>query len=268
MSELAVLDHGFVKLVESMGGDASIAAAARQSYQGGTKKVRSDEGLIRYLFRNNHSTPFEAVQIHLQFRIPMFVARQIVRHRLFSYNEESGRYSELRNDFYVPEVNQICYQSTTNKQGRSGPLPVVEAEAIRIAMRKHMNESFALYRELLDRGVARETARIHLPLATYTTIGMNGNLRSWLHFLLLRTDPHAQWETRQFAIAAAELIRPIAPQAFAAWDHYQRDSVTIPGKLWRRIKEMFEREDAREMLAMFEMSDTERDETHRRLGID
>ena len=214
---IPVLDHGHVTLVDVMGSDERIEQVARLSYQKGTRKVSETRGLLRYLLRNKHTSPFEQAVITLDMKMPIFVARQLVRHRTQSLNELSGRYSELPEEFYVPLLEQICYQSTDNKQGRSRPLPEEEAWQLQQQMHVEAGYAFTSYLQFLEAGVSRETARMNLPLSTYTQWCTTMNLHNLLHMLSLRLDPHAQWECRQYAEAIWRIVKdwcPITAEAF------------------------------------------------------
>lgn len=214
-----VLDHGFVRVVDYMGGDESIAQAARVSYGKGTKRVNGDRGLIRYLFRNQHSTPFEMCDLKVHVKLPIFVARQWIRHRTASVNEISARYSFLDSEFYIPE--EVHTQSTDNKQGRGFRVENSEQDFIG-QMRKHSDSSYALYDMLIEEDVARETARINLPQNIYTQWYWKVNLRNLLHFLSLRADPHAQWEIRQYAqIILEDIVARWVPVTYEAFLDYQ-----------------------------------------------
>ena len=220
---IKVLDHGFVRLVDVMGDDVAVCQAARVSYGGGTKTVREDRGLIRYLMRLRHSSPLEQCEIKLHWKLPIFVARQVVRHRTVSLNEYSGRYSEMPDQMYEPEEWRA--QSTTNKQGSEGGIrnPEVRSERQRIFQRTARRE----YVDRLEAGVAREMARIDLPLSQYTEWYWKVDLHNLLHFLGLRLDPHAQWETRQYAEAIAEIVKVWVPECWSAFVDYKRDAYTL-----------------------------------------
>ena len=224
---IPVLDHGHVTLVDVMGGDERIEQVARLSYQKGTRKVSETRGLLRYLLRNKHTSPFEQAVITLDMKMPIFVARQLVRHRTQSLNELSGRYSELPEEFYVPLPEQICYQSTDNKQGRSGPLPEEEAWQLRQQLHEEAEETFASYRQFLEAGVSRETARINLPLSTYTQWCTTMNLHNLLHMLALRLDPHAQWECRQYAEAIWKIVKDWCPITAEAFEDFVLEAETF-----------------------------------------
>jgi thymidylate synthase (FAD) len=223
---LTLLDHGFIYVQEVMGSDASIAASARMSYGRGTKKVNDDQGLINYLVRNHHTSPLEMGEIKFHMRLPIFVMRQLVRHRTANLNEYSGRYSEMVRLFYIPVHEQICGQNQVNKQGSSDPLDYDVAEAVRAAMVAVCNQSFDAYEALLLAKVSRETARIVLPLNTYTEVVWKLDVSNLLKFLRLRDDDHAQYEIRVYARIIAEAVEHFFPMVYAAYMN-QRESVTL-----------------------------------------
>jgi thymidylate synthase (FAD) len=216
---IAVLDHGYVYVVDRMGDDLSIERSARVSYQKATRHIRTTRGLLRYLMRHRHTTPYESCVITLGMRIPIFVARQLVRHRMQSINEESARYSVVRDEFYIPD--SINLQSNNNKQGRGDALPEEEADEVREMMRRAVTESYDLYEGLIKKGVARELSRIILPLTTYTEWHTTMNVHNLLHLLALRMDPHAQLETRLFANAIAEIVKEWLPLTWEAFEDYR-----------------------------------------------
>lgn len=218
--------HGHVFLVDVMGDDLRIDQVARISYEG-ARKVSDVRGLLRYLFRHRHTSPFEQVQITLDIKLPIFVARQLVRHRMQSLNELSGRYSELPEEFYTPPVEQVCYQATENKQGRSAPFPPEEAEQLRTQMAGEAEDAFATYHQFLEAGMAKETARLGLPLTTYTHWVTTWDLHNLLHMLGLRLDPHAQWEIRQYAEAIWTVVKAWCPLAAEAFVDYQLEAATF-----------------------------------------
>ena len=225
--EIKVLDKGFVRLVDYMGGDQRIVQSARVSYGEGTKTFRQDRGLIHYLIRNWHTSPFEQVQLTFHTKMPIFVARQWVRHRTARLNEISGRYSVMKDEFYVPEPQHVCYQSESNKQGRSEPLPEPEAREVVAAMEREQREMYANYEALLEKNVARELARANLPNSLYTEWYWQIDLHNLFHFLRLRMDPHAQYEIRVFAEAMAECAKAVAPLAYEAFEEHILGSVTF-----------------------------------------
>ncbi len=219
--EVKVLDHGFVRLVDYLGGDDRIVQAARVCYGQGTRTRREDAQLIDYLMRHQHTTPFEHVVLEIHCKMPIFVARQWVRHRTARINELSGRYSVMEDEFYVPPEEQIRLQSRTNKQGRDREEVAAELrqKVLNIILRDQGN-AYASYEELLNDGVARELARINLPLALYTQWYWQMDLHNLFHFLLLRMDPHAQWEIQEYARAIARMAQAVAPMAFAAFERH------------------------------------------------
>jgi thymidylate synthase (FAD) len=215
--EHKILDHGFIKLIDHMGSDENIANAARVSYGKGTKKVSDDINLIRYLMKHRHTTPFEMSELQFHMRLPIFVARQIVRHRTASINEISGRYSEMTEDFYNPV--KFREQSKNNRQGSS-------EETIDHKIQCY-DKTYTEYVEMLNKGVARELSRIILPLSTYTEWIWKIDLHNLLHFLKLRLDIHAQWETRQYAKKIAEIVKELFPITWEAFVDYQLEAVTF-----------------------------------------
>ena len=218
--EYPVLDKGFVRLVDYLGGDARIVQSARVSYGEGTKTFREDKGLIEYLLRNQHTSPFEQVSLTFHCKMPIFVARQWVRHRTAKLNEISGRYSVMRDDFYVPDPADISYQSQDNKQGRGEEVPdVLKNEALAL-LTEGQKRSYAEYQSLVDKGLARELARINLPLSLYTEWYWSIDLHNLFHFLELRLDPHAQLEIRRYAEVMLELTRAVAPVAVEAFENH------------------------------------------------
>jgi thymidylate synthase (FAD) len=215
-----VLDHGFVSLVDYMGSDGDVERAARVSYGFGTRQVSKTRGLVRYLRRHRHTTPSEMVEFKFHCAMPMFVARQWIRHRTASVNELSARYSLMPLLFYRPDRDQFALQSRSNKQGREGGAPdEVYREAVERWGRLR-SEAGDAYRWLLEEDVAREIARIDLPVSTYTQWYWKIDLHNLLHFLSLRVDPRAQWEIQQFARVIAAMVRRVAPLSYEAWVDY------------------------------------------------
>lgn len=219
--EFPCLDKGFVRLIDVMGDDSSIVQAARVSYGAGTKKVNEDVGLIRYLMRHLHTTPFEMVEFKFHVKLPIFVARQWIRHRTANVNEYSGRYSEMKDEFYVPAIDQVRAQSVTNKQGRAEEAfdPAV-AQRIRGGMSDTQARLYAEYQNLLEDNLAREIARINLPVSTYTEWYWKVDLHNLFHFLKLRIDPHAQYEIRVYGEAMAQIVKAAVPVAYEAFEDY------------------------------------------------
>jgi thymidylate synthase (FAD) len=225
MEKIDVLDHGFVRLVDHMGSDLSIARAARVSYDAAWRAGEdqgSDAKLIRYLWNNHHTTPFEAVSFTFEIKAPIFVFRQWHRHRTWSYNELSARYRELPEEYYLPAPELIGKQSTSTKQAREiGELSEADQDRVRHqidAVDHHCRDAFELYRRLLSEGWPRELARSVLPVNTYSHMFASVDLLNLLKFLTLRCDAHAQYEIRVYADAIRGLIRPVVPVALAAWE--------------------------------------------------
>ncbi len=226
------LDKGFVRLVDSMGGDDAIVQAARVSYGKGTSKVSQDRGLIRYLMRHRHTTPFEMVEFKFHCKMPIFVARQWVRHRTANINEYSLRYSEARDEFYYPDPAQIQYQSALNKQGRAGKVPKKLTDKVLQYFKEISEKSFDMYQELNEAGLARELIRAILPVNLYTEWYWKNDLHNLLHFIGLRSDSHAQYEIRVFSDAMAESVKKAAPHAWEAYQDY-----VVKGMRFSRIEQ-------------------------------
>jgi len=221
---IKVLDKGFVRLVDVMGDDASIVQAARVSYGKGTKSVNEDEGLIRYLLRHQHTTPFEMVEFKFHCRMPIFVARQWIRHRTANVNELSGRYSEMPDWFYEPSVELCTTQSAQNRQGGTGEL-IAGAAEVQKSFVDTQTQTYEEYEHYLSLNMRRELARVNLPVSLYTEWYWKIDLHNLLHFLRLRLDPHAQYEIRVFAEAMAEVVKEQVPLAWKAFDDYALQSV-------------------------------------------
>jgi len=211
--EFPVLDKGFIRLVDYLGGDERVVQAARVSYGAGTKSYREDAGLIDYLLRNTHTSPFEQVVLSFHIKLPIFVARQWVRHRTARLNEVSGRYSVMKDEFYVPAAEDLALQSTDNKQGRSAePLEPGQAEKIRASFAQDQKAAYDSYSALVNEGLARELARINLPLSLYTEWYWQIDMHNLFHFLKLRMDAHAQKEIRLYAEVLFEIAQKVAPR--------------------------------------------------------
>ena len=214
------LDKGFVRLVDCMGGDDAIVQAARVSYGKGTSKVSQDRGLIRYLMRHRHTTPFEMVEFKFHCKMPIFVARQWVRHRTANINEYSLRYSEARDEFYYPDPKHIEFQSALNMQGRMGEVSDDLKQKVQDYFKEISERSFEIYSELNNAGLARELARAILPVNLYTEWYWKNDLHNLLHFIGLRSDDHAQYEIRVFSDAMAKSVKAAAPFAWEAYQDY------------------------------------------------
>ncbi|MCH4094721.1 MAG: FAD-dependent thymidylate synthase [Acetobacter peroxydans] len=239
---LEVLDHGFLRVIDYMGDDGAIVQAARVSYGRGTRKVTEDAALIRYLMRHRHSSPFEMCEIKFHVKLPIFVARQWIRHRMASVNEYSARYSILDNEFYLPAPEHMAAQSEVNRQGRGETLaPQAAAEVLDI-LRGDALRTFGDYERLLDEkegyGLARELARINLTLNTYTQWYWKIDLHNFMHFLALRIDPHAQYEIRVYAEEMLKVLHAWVPQAAAAFEEYRRGAVTFSATMMSVLRRM------------------------------
>jgi thymidylate synthase (FAD) len=236
---LPVLDHGFVRVIDYMGDDAAVVQAARVSYGRGTRKVSEDQGLINYLMRHRHTTPFEMCEIKYHVKLPIFVARQWIRHRTANVNEYSARYSILDNEFYVPAPEHLATQATANRQGRGQVLEGAAARRVLDLLRNDAERAYAGYAELLNEdgsgipidptrsGLARELARINLSLGFYTQWYWKTDLHNLMHFLSLRADPHAQHEIRAYAEAMLGTLERWVPMTHAAFLEYQMNAALI-----------------------------------------
>src|SRR5262252_4056651 len=236
---LPVLDHGFVRVVDYMGDDAAIVQAARVSYGRGTRRVSEDQGLINYLMRHRHTTPFEMCEIKYHVKLPIFVARQWIRHRTANVNEYSARYSILDKEFYIPAPEHLAVQATTNRQGRGASIEGEAAQRVLDLLRRDAEHAYAGYAELLNEdasgapldparpGLARELARINLTLGYYTQWYWKTDLHNLMQFLSLRADPHAQCEIRAYAEVMLETLARWVPMAHAAFLEYRMNATTI-----------------------------------------
>jgi thymidylate synthase (FAD) len=219
-----ILDHGYVELIEILGSDQAIINAARTSYDKGTRKVSTTRQLIRYLMRHRHMGPFEFGAAVFRIRCPLFVARQWFRHRTGSYNEASLRYSEARDEYYLPQLEWITTQDGRNRQARTTH-EIEEAGAIRNQMDKEAKAVLDSYNSYIEKGVAREIARINLPLSYYTTFCFKSDIRNLMNFFSLRTDSHAQFEIRLYADIMVKMIAQYFPLTVEAWEDYHRNSI-------------------------------------------
>ena len=236
--EFKVLDRGFVRLVDYMGSDAAIVQAARVSYGEGTKRVQDDRNLIRYLMRHRHTSPFEMVEFKFHVKLPIFVARQWIRHRSASVNEYSGRYSVMKEEFYLPAEADIRYQSTVNKQGRSEEEvpPALRRKFLDYLIRSQ-KEAYEAYHEFIEADLARELARINLPLSLYTEWYWKIDLHNLFHFLRLRMDAHAQKEIREYANVMADMVKAVCPLAYEAFLDYTVNAITFSAPELRILRE-------------------------------
>ncbi|MEL6648314.1 MAG: FAD-dependent thymidylate synthase [Pseudomonadota bacterium] len=242
-----VLDHGFVRVVDYMGDDSAICQAARVSYGKGTKSVQNDEGLIRYLMRHWHSTPFEMCEIKLHVKLPVFVARQWIRHRTANVNEYSARYSILDREFYIPAPEHIAAQSVVNNQGRGEALTGDEAARVLEILKADSARSYDHYEEMINQdgqqGLARELARMNLPANIYTQWYWKVDLHNLLHFLRLRADAHAQYEIRVYAEAMCEIVADWVPFAYAAFADYRLGGASMSATALECVRRMLKGED-------------------------
>jgi thymidylate synthase (FAD) len=242
-----VLDHGFIRVVDYMGDDAAICQAARVSYGRGTKSVQNDEGLIRYLMRHWHSTPFEMCEIKLHVKLPVFVARQWIRHRTANVNEYSARYSILDREFYIPAPEHLAAQSVINNQGRGEALTGEEAARVLAYLKDDAARCYDHYAEMISddgqQGLARELARMNLPANIYTQWYWKVDLHNLFHFLRLRADSHAQYEIRVYAEEICKLVADWVPAAYGAFEDYRMGGATLSGKAIDCVRRMLKGEE-------------------------
>ena len=249
-----VLDHGFVRVVDYMGDDAAVVQAARVSYGRGTRKVSEDAGLIRYLMRHRHSTPFEMCEIKYHVKLPIFVARQWIRHRTANVNEISARYSILDREFYLPAVENLAAQSSVNRQGRGDLLEGDDAARVLDLLRTDAMRTYDNYALMLNenedgtpadpgrQGLARELARMNLTLNTYTQWYWKTDLHNLLGFLSLRADAHAQYEIRVYAEAMLESVKAWVPATYAAFCDFRLGAVTFSAPMLALVRRMIDGE--------------------------
>jgi thymidylate synthase (FAD) len=247
---LPVLDHGFVRVIDYMGTDSSIVQAARVSYGKGTKKVNEDAGLINYLMRHRHTTPFEMCEIKFHIKLPIFIARQWIRHRTANVNEYSGRYSIMDKEFYIPAPDQLAAQSKANRQGRGDLLQGAEAQRVLDLLKDDAQQCYAHYEEMLNEdidgnvlkegktGLARELARMNLTLNFYTQWYWKIDLHNLLHFLSLRADAHAQYEIRAYADVMLDILKSWVPITYQAFMDYRMGGAALSSKGLAVIKRM------------------------------
>jgi thymidylate synthase (FAD) len=245
-----VLDHGFVRVVDYMGDDGAVVQAARVSYGRGTRKVTEDRGLIHYLLRHWHTTPFEMAEIKLHVKMPIFVARQWIRHRMANVNEYSARYSILDREFYVPAPEQLAAQSTQNRQGRGNVVGADEARHVLKILTEDAERNYDHYLEMLNydengeqldadrQGLARELARMNLSLNFYTQWYWKTDLHNLMNFLRLRADPHAQYEIRAYADVILDIMKQWVPKTFEAFREHRLEAVTFSGEALKALRRM------------------------------
>ncbi|MDZ7799498.1 MAG: FAD-dependent thymidylate synthase [Trueperaceae bacterium] len=268
-TRLNVLDHGFVRLVDYLGGDARIVQSARVSYGEGTRTVREDAALIDYLLRHQHTSPFEQVVLTFHLKMPIFVARQWMRHRTARANEVSGRYSVLPEEFYLPDPEQVRSQSRHDKQGRADDALPHDVQARTLArLREGAEHAYADYEAMLHDGVARELARVRLPLSLYTEMYWQIDLHNLMHFLRLRMDDHAQHEIRAYGEALARCARAVAPVAMTAFDEHVLHARRLSGSELALLREALDASRLREALDASGLRKSRRRELLGKLGLD
>ncbi len=250
---IKVLDHGFIRVIDYMGDDAAIVQAARVSYGKGTKMLSQDKGLINYLMRHHHTTPFEMCEIKFHIKLPIFVARQWIRHRTANVNEYSARYSILDKEFYLPNLENIALQSSVNKQGRSQVLNPHEAQRVLDILRDDALRCYNTYMDLLNLnqetgeindpnkdGIARELARMNLTLNYYTQWYWKIDLSNLLHFLRLRADAHAQYEIREYSNLMLDIVVKWVPYTYEAFINYKKEAVVLSKMAVTALKDMIQ----------------------------
>jgi thymidylate synthase (FAD) len=234
-----VLDKGFVRLVDYLGNDGRIVQAARVSYGKGTKTYREDKGLINYLLRNDHTSPFEQVVFTFHVKLPIFVARQWIRHRTARLNEISGRYSVMKSEFYLPSTTDIAFQSGNNKQGRAAAaVPAKLQKKVLSILEKYQQELYGAYEDLLENNIARELARINLPLSLYTEWYWQIDLHNLFRFIKLRLDAHAQMEIRAYAEVLYAVGKKVCPVAFEAFGEHVLNGVRFSKSEMAAVKKL------------------------------
>ena len=242
-----VLDHGTIRVIDYMGDDNAIVQAARVSYGAGTKHVSNDAGLIKYLMRHWHSTPFEMCEVKFHVKLPVFVARQWIRHRTANVNEYSARYSILDREFYIPKQEHLAAQSAVNNQGRGEVLQGDEAQRVLDLLRDDAARSYDHYEDMLSQdgqqGLARELARMNLPANVYTQWYWKIDLHNLFHFLRLRADSHAQYEIRAYADIMCEITADWVPLAYAAFEDYRMGGANLSAKGVEAVRRMLAGED-------------------------
>lgn len=263
-----VLDHGFVRLVDYLGGDARIVQSARVSYGEGTKTVREDRALIDYLLRNRHTSPFEQVILTFHVKMPIFVARQWIRHRTARVNEISGRYSVMRDEFYLPRPDEVRFQDDLNRQGSSdAEVPAALRERVIAALHEAQRRTYGEYEQLLEDGIARELARIGLPLSLYTEMYWQIDLNNLFHFLRLRLDWHAQYEIRAYGDAIGRCVQAVAPLAFEAFEEHLLHGASLSRSELAAVREALDLAKLEAGLAARGLRRTRRAELWRKLGL-
>ena len=247
IDEIEVHDLGFVKLLDIMGSDEEVENAARISYGKGTRKVSQTRNLIRYLIRHKHTSPLEMCEVKFHIKLPIFIMRQLVRHRMANLNEYSGRYSIMSDEFYLPEADYLQKQSTTNNQGREEVIP--NKGLLQFEFNRIYDGAQIAYENLLNHELTKELARAVLPVANYTECIWKIDLHNFFHFVKLRADKHAQREIQDYANAMYELVKPKFPLCCEAFEDYSRDAVTFSKQEMDVIRELLEYTDTKAALA-------------------
>jgi thymidylate synthase (FAD) len=266
--EFQVLDHGFVRLVDYMGGDQRIVQSARVSYGEGTKTLREDKTLIDYLLRNKHTSPFEQVILTFHVKMPIFVARQWIRHRTARLNEISGRYSVMRDEFYTPQPEEVRFQSKRNKQGGSTQdVPDDLRNKVITLLQQEQKQLYGDYENMLEDGIARELARINLPLSLYTEMYWQIDLNNLFHFLRLRMDWHAQYEIRVYGDTMAQITKAVAPLAYEAFEEHLLHGRNFSRTELDFIRSSIDLNKLAEAVAKSDMRETRQQEFLDKLGV-
>ncbi|MBL3284305.1 Thymidylate synthase ThyX [Rickettsiales endosymbiont of Paramecium tredecaurelia] len=258
---IPILDKGFIRLVDYMGDDAAVVQAARVSYGVGTKQSSQDKALINYLMRHRHTSPFEMCEIKLHIKLPIFIARQWIRHRTASVNEYSARYSILSNEFYLPSLEQVKPQAKNNKQcSADAPLPTQEAMEVLEILKQDALRNYEHYIHMMNQdeegncinanrfGISRELARMNLTLNYYTQWYWKTNLRNLLHFLDLRCSPHAQYEIRVYALALMDVVKKWVPMVAQAFEEHVSNGITLSASAKELIKRIIHKQPHKEQL--------------------
>lgn len=260
LERIDVLDHGFVRVVDKMGTDSAIVQAARISYGQGTKQKSEDRSLIRYLMRHKHTSPFEMCEIKLHLKMPIFVARQWIRHRMANINEYSARYSVMPDEFYIPQEKDIALQSISNKQGRGEKISLQAATEIKNLLKEQSSLAYQAYEKMLEQGVARELARVILPQNIYTQFYWKCDLRNLLHLIALRSHHTSQFEIREYSNAIEEIVKEWVPYTYEAFVDYVKEAC-VATKISRKFltRADISQSELENVLGKTELAEFERD---------
>ena len=257
--EYKILDKGFVRVVEMMGNDNSIVQAARVSYGEGTKHTSQDRALIRYLMRHKHTSPFEMCEIKLHLKMPMVIGEQWLRHRTASINKYSGRYSIMQDEFYIPNLKDIAAQSSSNKQGREDVFDEESAKKIQEIYVQNSQNCYQEYEKLLEKGAARELARMVLPANIYTQFYWKCNLHNLMHFMALRSHPTSQYEIRMYSQCLEEIVKEWVPMCYEAFIDYKKEAVNVSKHMKQFLKKIVLNEQELENLGKTEILEFEKE---------